>query len=160
MRFAALAACATLATSEVVELTASNYELTVGGELPVFVKFYAPWCGHCKRIAPDWERLAEDATLKDKIIIAKIDCTVEEAPCTKGGVKGYPTLKLFEKHQDTAERYEGGRTFDDLREFIGESLGDGCSPDAPENCTEQEKEYIKKWAGKADGAAKVCRGTS
>lgn len=58
-----------------------------------FIKFYAPWCGHCKSLAPVWDELGRD--LKGKVMIGKVDCTTETSVAGRFGVRGYPTLKFF-----------------------------------------------------------------
>jgi len=76
------------------------------------VKFYAPWCGHCKKLVPTWEQLAAKA---EGFSVAKVDCTVHGALCQKFGVRGYPTLKLFvdgQKHD-----YSGPRTIESFTQF-------------------------------------------
>lgn len=59
-----------------------------------FVKFFAPWCGHCKTLAPRWVELASQ--LKDVVNLYEVDC--EEGGgkrvCRDEGVKAYPTIKL------------------------------------------------------------------
>ena len=63
-----------------------------------FVEFYAPWCGHCKKLAPLWNELADHVkeNLSGDYHIAKIDCTNNEAICEKYQVTGYPTVMRFE----------------------------------------------------------------
>eukprot|EP01130_Rhizamoeba_saxonica_P016441 TRINITY_DN75_c1_g1_i1.p1 TRINITY_DN75_c1_g1~~TRINITY_DN75_c1_g1_i1.p1 ORF type:complete len:520 (-),score=151.18 TRINITY_DN75_c1_g1_i1:28-1587(-) len=100
---------------DVVVLTDDNFaEKTSTGS--VFVKFYAPWCGHCKRLAPTWEAFSKES---GDVTIAKVDCTVEKAACKEHGIRGYPTLKLFV--DGTAIDYKGGRTIKDFSAFIEEN---------------------------------------
>jgi len=84
--------------SDVVELNPSNfYDHVSDGTW--FVEFYAPWCGHCKNLAPAWEQLAtklkeEGASIK----VAKMDASNEDAQAIsqKFGIKGFPTLKVLD----------------------------------------------------------------
>jgi len=99
------------------------------------VKFYAPWCGHCKRLAPTWDELATKS--KDKFNVAKVDCTVEKDLCTQYGIRGYPTVKLF--RDGAVHDYNGQRTIDDFTSFV---LG---GPKIPEiKHEEAKKEEPKK----------------
>ncbi|EZA46706.1 Thioredoxin domain-containing protein [Ooceraea biroi] len=59
-----------------------------------FIMFYAPWCGHCQRLKPTWEQLAEISNVLEEtgnIRIAKVDCTTESTLCSEQDVTGYPT---------------------------------------------------------------------
>ena len=85
----------------------------------LFVKFYAPWCGHCKKLAPIWDELG--AAFKDNsdIVIAKFDATVNEADGVE--VKGYPTLTWYPKSNKAGVSFDGERDLASLKKFIEDS---------------------------------------
>ncbi|KAJ3396352.1 protein disulfide-isomerase precursor [Chytriomyces hyalinus] len=92
--------------SDVVTLTDKTFSKWVKGEALSLVEFYAPWCGHCKALAPEYE-IAATELKADNIKIAKVDCTVEKDTCSEVGVSGYPTLKVF--RNGVAADYKGER---------------------------------------------------
>lgn len=72
------------------------------------VEFYAPWCGHCKNLEPEWNRAANE--LKGKVKLGKVDATVHQKLAGKYGVRGYPTIKIFGPgKKGKAEEYDGPR---------------------------------------------------
>ena len=77
---------------------------------------FAPWCGHCKALAPEYEAAA--TTLKERdIALAKIDCTEHEELCQEQGVEGYPTLKIF-RGLEQVSPYSGPRKADAIVSFM------------------------------------------
>jgi len=109
----------------IVELDSSNYEEYLNGQKPTLVEFYAPWCGHCKNLAPEMAKLGE-AIVKAKtesVTVAKVNCDAHRDLCSKYGVQGYPTLKFFPLGSTTPEDYTSGRSADDLAEFINQKAG-------------------------------------
>ncbi|GBG60934.1 hypothetical protein CBR_g16056 [Chara braunii] len=82
-----------------------------------FIKFFAPWCGHCKRLVPAWEELAETMAGDDTWRIAHVDCTTSTEVCTKHEIRGYPTLKVFHNGKEF-RRYTGARDVESLKTFI------------------------------------------
>ena len=101
----------------VVVLTNSNFQGFIESYPKVFVKFYAPWCGHCKAMAPDYSKLAERMkTDEDGIPIAKVDATVEKDLAEKYQVQGFPALKMFINGEPV--EYGGERTEDAIYEWI------------------------------------------
>ena len=99
----------------VLVLTQRNFSRTVSSPEPTLVEFYAPWCGHCKRLAPEYKRAATElARMGVPASLAKVDATVETQLATQYEVKGYPTLKLFRNGED--KEYTGTR---DIRGEVG-----------------------------------------
>ncbi|XP_030378517.1 thioredoxin domain-containing protein 5 homolog [Scaptodrosophila lebanonensis] len=89
----------------------------------VFVKFFAPWCGHCKRLAPLWEQLAEIMNVDDpKVIIAKVDCTKHQGLCAQHQVTGYPTLRLYKLGEKESVKFKGTRDMPAITDFINQEL--------------------------------------
>lgn len=99
-----------------------------------FVMFFAPWCGHCKRLAPTWNELAKLYNTKEEpdAIIAKVDCTVETSLCAENDVTGYPTLKFFANGKQDPVRYKGQRDLESLQTFVEEQLGKEEEPEGEE----------------------------
>ena len=82
------------------------------------MKFYAPWCGHCKALAPIYEELAQAYADDKDVIIAEMDATANEVADIN--IRGFPTLKFFKAGGDgkSVVDYEGDRTLEAFKEFI------------------------------------------
>jgi len=127
---------------DVVVLGEDNFDETLAKNEFFFVEFYAPWCGHCKHLAPEYAKVA--TTLKQEgspVVIAKVDATVHTALGTKFAVRGYPTLKFFKSSNPMD--YEGGRTADDIVTWIKRKTG----PPSKHLTTAEEVETFKAQTG-------------
>jgi len=112
------------AASPVAKLDKDNFEVEVKTGV-AFVKFFAPWCGHCKRLAPTWEKLAEKYKDNAEVTIGHVDCTADgnanRELCSSHGVNGFPTLNIY-KNGEKAEEYSGKRDLEDLAAFVEKHL--------------------------------------
>lgn len=86
------------------------------------MKFYAPWCGHCQKLAPVWEQLAKSLEFDSSISIAKLDCTQYRTPCNQFEIKGYPTLLWIEDGKKV-DKYQGERSHEDLKFYVNKMMG-------------------------------------
>ncbi|XP_022093541.1 protein disulfide-isomerase 2-like [Acanthaster planci] len=104
----------------------------------VLVEFYAPWCGHCKKLAPIYYELGKKFADREDLVIAKMDSTANEVEGVSIG--GFPTLKFFRKETNEVVDYNGGRTLEDLSKFLESGGVDGAGPEDDEEFDEEEEE--------------------
>lgn len=142
---------------EPVVLTEANFNDTVlKGGRNAFVKFHAPWCGHCREIRPVWDKLGEvhkDSKEAKTVLIGDVDCTDDEAKpiCDRISLSGYPTFKFFTR--ETGEEgadYHYGRTLEGFDDFVTKDLMQvtWCNAKTKENCNDEQLAYISEQQGR------------
>lgn len=101
---------------DVIELTEDNFDkLVLNSDDIWLVEFFAPWCGHCKNLEPEWAKAAKE--LKGKVKLGALDATAHQSKAAEYNVRGYPTIKFFpagSKRPSDAQEYDGGRTASDI----------------------------------------------
>jgi len=113
-----------VAAESVVTVTDATFQQVISENEFVLVEFYAPWCGHCKSLAPEYEKAAEQLKANEatsKVVIAKVDATAETKVAGEQGIQGFPTLKWFVNGK--ASEYTGGRTADTIVNWINKKTG-------------------------------------
>jgi len=108
-------------SSSVVELTTQNFDKTSEGLW--LLEFYAPWCGHCKKLAPTYEKIAayfHEQRDKRGVHVAKIDATEHPGLASRFDIKGYPTLLLFRNDRKVAD-FSGPRTYENIVRWVEEN---------------------------------------
>lgn len=106
----------------VIILTDKNFDKVISSFEFILIEFYAPWCGHCKKLAPEYEKAAQKLKKDTPYIpLAKVDCTAEKETADKYDIQGFPTLKFFINGQ--AIEYSGGRTEEEIIQWIKKKSG-------------------------------------
>jgi protein disulfide-isomerase A1 len=105
----------------------------------VLVEFYAPWCGHCKRLAPEYEKAA--TTLKGRVVLVKVDATVENELAEKYDIQGYPTLIFFSEKGKKSTEYDGERTANGIAKWCLKKSGPVVKP---LNSKEEIETFLKE----------------
>ncbi|XP_027139836.1 protein disulfide-isomerase A6 [Larimichthys crocea] len=129
---------------DVVELTDDNFDkLVLEGDDVWMVEFFAPWCGHCKSLEPEWAAAASaiKEQTKGKVRLGAVDATVHQAVSSRYGIRGFPTIKIFRKGEEP-EDYQGGRSRGDIIERGLDLFSDNAP--APELLEILNEDIIKK----------------
>ncbi|XP_014368740.2 protein disulfide-isomerase A3 [Papilio machaon] len=112
------------AEEDVLDLTDSDFSTLISEHDTALVMFYAPWCGHCKRLKPEYAQAA--GILKNDetpVMLAKVDCTEGgKSTCEKFSVSGYPTLKIFRKGE-LSQEYNGPRESNGIVKYMRAQVG-------------------------------------
>ena len=103
----------------VTVVVGKNFDDVVLSGKNVLLEIYAPWCGHCKKLEPEYNKLGEHFESNNDVVIAKMDGTANEVDGL--AARGFPTIKFFpagSKSAASAKDYTGGRTVDDFVKYI------------------------------------------
>lgn len=96
-------------------------EVVINSDKNVLVEFYAPWCGHCKALAPVYEQLAKNFKSVENLLIAKIDGSANEVEDVQ--IEGFPILKFYPAGNKKApEDYDGERDIESLTDYLNKKL--------------------------------------
>uniref|UniRef100_A0A3B5QEE0 Protein disulfide-isomerase A3 n=1 Tax=Xiphophorus maculatus TaxID=8083 RepID=A0A3B5QEE0_XIPMA len=130
------------ARRDVLELGDADFDYLATEHETMLVKFYAPWCGHCKKLAPEFEKAA--GRLKGIVQLAKVDCTANSETCGRFGVTGYPTLKIFRSGKDSAP-YDGPRSASGIYNYMTKQTG-------PDSLHLKSKEDLQNFVSNYDAS--------
>jgi protein disulfide-isomerase A6 len=155
-------------TTAVTVLDSANFDsIALDNSKDVLVEFYAPWCGHCKSLAPTYEKVAATFAGDSHVVIANMnaDEAQNKGIASRYGVSGFPTIKFFPKGNKDGEEYNAGRGGDDFVKFINERtgtkrvMGGGFNADAgtDESLTTLIKDFIKGDHGARDKVAEKVK---
>ncbi|WOL03583.1 protein disulfide-isomerase [Canna indica] len=117
---------ATEEPSFVLTLDAANFTEIVSKHSFIVVEFYAPWCGHCKRLAPEYEKAAVVLSENDPpIVLAKLDANeaANKEIASKFEIRGFPTLKIFRSGGKDIQEYKGPREAEGIISYLKKQVG-------------------------------------
>uniref|UniRef100_A0A804MUL1 Protein disulfide-isomerase n=1 Tax=Zea mays TaxID=4577 RepID=A0A804MUL1_MAIZE len=110
----------------VLTLDVDSFDEAVAKHPFMVVEFYAPWCGHCKNLAPEYENAAKELSKHDPpIVLAKVDANEEKNRplATKYEIQGFPTLKIFRNQGKNIQEYKGPREADGIVDYLKKQVG-------------------------------------
>jgi thioredoxin 1 len=101
-------------------ITSDNFQTLLGGDLPLMIDFWAPWCGPCRMVGPSIERLAEQYA--GRAVVGKLNVDDETAIAQNFRIMSIPTVMVFKKGQPV-ESVVGARSFEDFEALLKKHLG-------------------------------------
>jgi len=130
--------------SSAVSLTADNFDERTKGKT-VFIKFFSPFCEHCKEMAPAWEELAKDWIDHPVGLAGEVNCIEEQRLCRKHGIVGLPTL-LYGDPTSDMEQYADGKSAGELRSFAEKTISvPVCSPGNLDGCDNDVRSKLEEY---------------
>ena len=142
--------------------TDDNFDEELKNHDRILVEFYAPWCGHCKKLTPEYIKAAEAlAKLDPPMYLAKVDATEHKELASRFEIKGFPTLKWFVNGEPT--EYNGGRTADEIVNWIKKKSGPpttGVSDEDLSTLKETEKLVIVFYGDEDSDEFKAFQGAA
>lgn len=135
----------------VLVLTDANFDEELKNHERILVEFYAPWCGHCKKLTPEYAKAAQTLAEADPpVALAKVDATEQKELASRFEVKGFPTLKWFVNQEP--QEYKGGRKADEIVNWIKKRSGPPSTEvdDAKINELKDSEKLVVVFYGDAD----------
>ncbi|KAL0228780.1 hypothetical protein GEMRC1_013400 [Eukaryota sp. GEM-RC1] len=148
-------------TSMVTSLYSTNFDKKTAGKCTL-VKFYAPWCGHCKAMKQDYDKLSSIFAGEASVSIAEVNCDDDRELCSKYDIRGYPTVKLITQSGDVVD-FSGKRDVPSLLSFVNEQCGvqrneDGTLPESVGRVFEYDQVVRKFFTESKSDAIDEMRG--
>jgi len=132
------------ADAAVVQLDSANFNATTAESRIALVAFVAPWCGHCKKFEPEFDKAAEELKGEKGVLLARVDTVKETELYWRFEVEGFPTVKLF-RYGVEADLYEGHRDTPSVVQYIKQKMQD--REDLEEVKTDAEFAAVSKQVG-------------
>jgi len=112
----------------------------------MFIKFYAPWCGHCKDMAVAWKQLEEDYSESETFMVGNVNCASRKGKelCKGNKIESFPTILLGQNPEDL-EIYHGDRSYYAMKQFAKMFFVEKCGPFRLDLCDEHNTTRLKKF---------------
>lgn len=141
----------------VIQLNSSNFNSLVKNSNDIWlIEFYAPWCGHCKNLAPEYKKAAE--ALKGVVKVGAVDMTTDQNVGAPYNIQGFPTIKLFGTNKNSPVDYNGQRTAKAMVDFCLSKVREAVQERLNGKKTNSEKTNSNRSGG--SGKNKVLELTS